>query len=194
MLYVSGKYLSDMSDVIKPAKIYSTEEIFNDPNRFLDLTLDILAQTSIKAPQHIGLVFSNGRIQVSQRDALIVFTKLKKDGYIDMKPDALTELEEYYITFEGLQFRQNGGYVQAHIDILSAEMSDALSAKEIQVNSTLTRNGTLIAAAATSCLVLVEIIKRLGWVVSINILTASFLFFLGATLGLTTLYLITKKL
>ena len=131
---------------------------------------------------------------MSERDALIVFTKLHKDGYVDMKPDALTGLEEYYITFEGLQFRQNGGYGQAHIDILSAEMSVKLSAKETKVNSTLTRNGTLVAALATSCLVLVEIIKKLGWVVSINLLTASFLFLLGAVLGITMLHLITKKL
>ena len=58
-------------------------QIFGNPNGFLDMTLEILAQTTVNTPLPIEMVFTDGNMLLSQRDSLIVITKLYKDGYVD---------------------------------------------------------------------------------------------------------------
>ena len=114
------------------------------------MMLEILAQTTVNTPLPIEMVFTDGNMLLSQRDSLIVITKLYKDGYVDKVNT--TGIDYYYITFEGMVCIINGGYTSI--------LSDRMSQKKIEtLNRNLLTAGSWIAGIGTLLLFFVEIWK-----------------------------------
>ena len=154
----------------------STKEIFDSPNEFLNDILNALLleyeQDPFPIPREV--VIAQRWIKLSQRDTHIVIKKLCKDGYADFIVD---EVEKYYITFEGVKFIHNGGYVTAY-------KKETQKTRNQNLKDWLIILGSWMAGIGTILLFLVEFLKRLGWVLSINVLTVCFLLGSGTLLGI----------
>ena len=78
--------------------------------KILDETLKSLKDNTDKTPLPKEVILQRVNIlnQLSERDIRIVFDKLKTDAFIDEME--LHNLDNYFITFNGLLFLQKGGY------------------------------------------------------------------------------------
>lgn len=78
--------------------------------KILDNTLYSLKEYTEEnpLPKEYVLLKVNILNRLSNRDVRLVFDKLKEDKYIDSM--ILNELDQYFITFNGLLFIQKGGY------------------------------------------------------------------------------------
>ena len=76
----------------------------------LDQTLKSLKDNtdSHPLPKEVVLQRVNILNQLSNRDVKLVFDKLKNDNLIDVM--LINELDNYFITFNGLLFLEKGGY------------------------------------------------------------------------------------
>jgi len=153
----------------------STKEIFDNPDEFLNDILNALLleyeQDPFPIPREV--VIAQRWIKLSQRDTHIVIKKLCKDGYADFISDGV---EKYYITFEGVKFIHNGGYVTAY-------KKETQKTRNQNLKDWLIILGSWMAGIGTILLFLVEFLKRLGWILSINLLTVCFLLGSGILCG-----------
>ncbi len=111
-----------------------------------------------------------------------VFKKLAKDGYLDIRSEG-----HYTTNIEGRYFIVSGGYVQKTID-------DNVGRRNQIRNNNLLIIGSWMAGLGALALVLIEIVKKLGWILSINLMTAWFLYSLGICTGLLALLIADKVL
>ena len=116
-----------------------------------------------------------GNMQISFRDAHTVLEKLIKDKYVENFLDS-TGCQRYYITFDGAVFIHNGGYTVSAKDHLLKEKAEFAKTNLMILGSWMAGIGTLL-------LVCVEMLKHLGWAISINLLTVCFLIFSGVVVG-----------
>ena len=153
----------------------STDDIFKDPNEFLDDTLrQLLLETDIDPlPIPREVIFMHKGQRLNTRDAHIVIQKLLKDGHIGVLPDK----EWYYITFDGAKLIKDGGYAKAS--------EKAKYQKKIQnLKDYLVIVGAWMAGIGTLLLFGVDFLKHKGWIFSINLMTAGYLILTGILLGL----------
>jgi len=80
--------------------------------KILDSTLESLKDNTETNPLPKEFVLQKVNVlnELSKRDVRLVFDKLKIDKYIDVM--IIDELDQYYITFNGLLFLQRGGYIR----------------------------------------------------------------------------------
>lgn len=78
--------------------------------KILDSTLKSLKDNTDNhpLPKEVILQRVNLLNQLSDRNVRLVFDKLKEDRYIDVI--LINDFDNYFITFNGLLFLQNGGY------------------------------------------------------------------------------------
>jgi len=128
-------------------------------------------------------VYNNGFPELDTSIVLSeVIKKLAKDGYLDNRGG-----NHYSTNIEGRYFISNGGYVQKTID-------DNVERRNQIRNNNLLIIGSWMAGIGALALVLIEIVKKLNWVLSINALTAWFLFSLGICTGMLILLIIDRVL
>jgi hypothetical protein len=138
------------NDDILPLVNISTDDIFKDPNDFLDNTLrQLLLETDISPdPQPREVIFMRKGQRLNTRDMHIVIQKLLKDGYAGSLPDK----EWYYITFDGAKLIKDGGYTKAS--------EKAKYQKKIQnLKDYLVIVGAWMAGTGSICLLYFEYVK-----------------------------------
>ncbi len=81
-----------------------------NPIKILDKTLKSLKDHTSESPLPKEVVFLNAKIleNLTNRDKRLIVDKLIKDGYAERM--ICENLDNYYITFDGLLFIENGGY------------------------------------------------------------------------------------
>ena len=125
---------------------------------------------------------------------------LLKDELISNAGERRLSIEDppftvYSITEKGREFCIiQGGYSTVQELNDQAKSHAEQVEKAMLVNNKWMKIGTLVAAGATSCLVLIELLKHFGWILSINLLTAVVLFSSGICTGGLALLIADKVL
>lgn len=145
--------------------------IKENSDKKLLVTNDLLTQHVIDNRTIIGIK----RIRLYQ-----IIDRLNKDGYIIIRGN----YKYYDITFDGVIFQ---GYEIQYLDKVS--LLERKNRREMYLII-----GSWMAGIGALLLVLIETLKHLGWILSINLMTAWFLFSLGICTGITALLIADKVL
>lgn len=121
---------------------------------------------------------------VLQRDFMIVdfeidITNILNQLYLEKWVSK--DVDKYYLDFKA---DKKGCYIKDFQKKLLEENIEKEINVEKRGNDKWISIGTVIAGIATSCLVLIELIKEFKWIFSIELLTAIFLFTSGICAGL----------
>jgi len=134
----------------------------------------------------------------SNNDIGRCFSQLLNDGYIETIKVTVGQdtkkQEAAFISYKGLMFIEQGGYAKQS-ELLDAEIHWKKNLEVQSLNNAARLNYlTFALAIGTFLLVLIEIIKHFGWALSINLLTALYVFLLGVSAGLLALWIAQKVL
>lgn len=97
----------------------------NNPNEILDIVLLQLSNKTEREPISMDEIHWNSGLLnlLGDRDRYIIFEKLQRDKFIEVKKmkanetTRLVDWDGWYITFEGILFLKENGYVQQKINI-----------------------------------------------------------------------------
>ena len=157
----------------------------------LDGVLKHIETSTGHSPCALHIIIPQLYPTIQRRDVKVIVDKLYKDGNIDFVTpnkdgvlDAkgintdnwIKDYPYYYITFEGVMLLQEGGYVNSYAQNRNQKRYERVRDVFLIIGSWMAGIGSLIVLFA-------ELLKHLGWVLSINLMTASFLMIVGVLIG-----------
>ena len=189
-----------MSTPLPTPKDVSTKEIFDNPYKFLDDTLQALLLESEGNPNPIPReqVFALRNINISFRDREIVLRHLIKDGNVDSIMKSRNEISQmnnafqsdipnvecFFITFNGVKLLHDDGYVKASSDAEKRNRKEARNNLYLILGSWMAGVGTLLLFSVEIAKHYGELVKiGFGWVLSIQFVTFLFVALLASTAG-----------